>query len=630
MAGFDLRKALRIGLLFGIVAVSISAIGMVETFDERDVIAGYLTLGQLLLFAAPIIAGYYAVNSKPQPQAVATALMGIVAGFLTALPVVGLILLSVLVPDIRDMLVNVSSNLIEILTFGLGPTTGSVVLTIVMSVLGLAGAVFSLLPQKVERPILVGVMCTLGIGILSEVLLNVLRNFFDRDFIQIFFAPKGITPLMAVLTFVIAALLTAIWDKLRAFIDRLPRKIMRPLIVGIIAVVNVALLSELIQNGLSNSLSEATLDIFFTERGITPLTAVLVFIIGAGAMFLWDRNKTPRQYASKRERAAVGVNLVLLLPLILGIYLTEVADVVGIFILMGLGLNIVVGFAGLLDLGYVAFFAIGAYVMGLLTTEGDIAIANFTFWTALPFSVLTAVFFGVMLGVPVLRMRGDYLAIVTLGFGEIIRVLAVSDLLKPIIGGAQGITQLRKPQILDFTFVEPIHFYYIIVIAIVIAIFVSTRLRDARLGRRWMAMREDEDVAEAMGIHLVSTKLLAFGIGAAFSGFAGAIFAARLSSIFPHSFNLLISINVLSLIIVGGIGSLPGVVVGALVLIGLPEVLREFAEYRLLLYGALLIATMLLRPEGLWPSPIRKRELHATDEEAEHEGIQPEQVHDLI
>ena len=281
---------------------------------------------------------------------------------------------------------------------------------------------------------------------------------------------------------------------------------------------------------------------------------------------------------------------------------------------MGVGLNIVVGYAGLLDLGYVAFFAIGAYVMGILTSQGDLGIANMSFWLALPISVAAAVVAGVILGMPVLRMRGDYLAIVTLGFGEIIRVMAMSDLLKPYIGGAQGILQIAKPTIGRFTMVQPEHFYYLILAGVGLAIFVSWRLRDSRLGRQWMALREDEDVAEAMGIHLVSTKLLAFGIGAAFSGFAGAIFATRLSSIFPHSFNLLISINVLSLIIVGGIGSLPGVVVGALALVGLPELLREFAQYRLLLYGALLIVMMLVRPEGLWPSSITRREFHAEDE----------------
>ncbi|MEZ4644203.1 MAG: branched-chain amino acid ABC transporter permease [Chloroflexota bacterium] len=238
-----------------------------------------------------------------------------------------------------------------------------------------------------------------------------------------------------------------------------------------------------------------------------------------------------------------------------------------------------------------------------------------SFWLALPICVATSTIAGIILGTPVLRMRGDYLAIVTLGFGEIIRVLATSDLLKPVIGGAQGILQIPKPEIFGFTILQPQHFYYVILASVFLALFISSRLRDSRLGRQWMSLREDEDVAEAMGIHLVKTKLLAFGIGAAFSGLAGAIFAARLSSIFPHSFNLLISINVLSLIIVGGMGSLPGVVVGALVLVGLPELLREFAEYRLLLYGALLIAMMLRKPDGLWPSPVRRRELKAEEQE---------------
>ena len=222
---------------------------------------------------------------------------------------------------------------------------------------------------------------------------------------------------------------------------------------------------------------------------------------------------------------------------------------------------------------------------------------------------------GVILGIPVLRMRGDYLAIVTLGFGEIIRILALSDWLKPVHRRRAGHPADPQTQHLGLrTRRTPQSLYYLILLGCLLAAFVSWRLRDSRLGRQWMAMREDEDVAEAMGINLVKTKLLAFAIGAAFAGLSGAIFATKLSSIFPHSFNLLVSINVLCLIIVGGMGSLPGVVVGALVLVGLPELLREFAEYRLLIYGALLIVMMLVRPEGLWPSPIRKRELHAHEE----------------
>jgi branched-chain amino acid transport system permease protein len=176
------------------------------------------------------------------------------------------------------------------------------------------------------------------------------------------------------------------------------------------------------------------------------------------------------------------------------------------------------------------------------------------------------------------------------------------------------VLQIPKPNLAGMPLVQPEHLYFVVLAGVLLAWYVSWRLSEARLGRQWMAVREDEDVAEAMGINLVKTKLLAFSIGAAFSGLSGAIFASKLTSIFPHSFSLLVSINVLSLIIVGGMGSLPGVVVGALILVGLPELLREFAEFRLLMYGALLIVMMLARPEGFWPSPVRRRELHADEE----------------
>ncbi|RME80739.1 MAG: leucine/isoleucine/valine transporter permease subunit, partial [Caldilineae bacterium] len=221
------------------------------------------------------------------------------------------------------------------------------------------------------------------------------------------------------------------------------------------------------------------------------------------------------------------------------------------------------------------------------------------------------VLWGLILGFPVLRLRGDYLAIVTLGFGEIIRILATSDWLAPIEGGPQGVLHIPNPVLFGYTLNTPQTMYYLVLLGALLAAFVTIRLRESRLGRQWMAMREDEDVAEAMGINLVQTKLLAFAIGASFSALAGGIFAARLGNIFPHSFNLLWSINALSLIIVGGMGSIPGVVVGALILVGMPEILREFAEYRLLMYGILLIVMMLVKPEGFLPEATRQRELHA-------------------
>jgi branched-chain amino acid transport system permease protein len=314
------------------------------------------------------------------------------------------------------------------------------------------------------------------------------------------------------------------------------------------------------------------------------------------------------------------VFILLILPRVLGLFLSEVLTIVGLYVLLGLGLNIVVGYAGLLDLGYVAFFAIGSYTLAVLTSP-ELGFFSLSFWEALPLVIVMGVLSGVLLGTPVLKMRGDYLAIATLGFGEIIRILVLSDFLRPWLGGAQGIGKIPKAFIGGFEFAGPQQIYYLILAGCLLVIFISLRLRDSRLGRAWMAVREDEDVAQAMGINLVATKLLAFATGAGFSALSGAIFASKLSSVYPHSFNVMISINIVSVIIVGGMGSIPGVIVGAIALVGLPELLREFSEYRLFVYGAALVAMMLLRPEGLWPEAVHRREFHEEGEkEAESES----------
>jgi branched-chain amino acid transport system permease protein len=296
-----------------------------------------------------------------------------------------------------------------------------------------------------------------------------------------------------------------------------------------------------------------------------------------------------------------------------------VLTIVGLYVLLGLGLNIVVGYAGLLDLGYVAFFAIGSYTVAVLTSP-ELGFFSLTFWQALPFVIIFGVFAGVLLGTPVLKMRGDYLAIATLGFGEIIRILVLSDFLRPWLGGAQGIGKIPKVALGSFEFGGPQQIYYLILAGCILVIVISLKLKDSRLGRAWMAIREDEDVAQAMGINLVSTKLMAFATGAAFSALSGAIFATKLGSVYPHSFNVMISINIVCVIIVGGMGSIPGVIVGAAALVGLPELLREFAEYRLFVYGAALVAMMLLRPEGLWPEALHRREFHEEEEKEAKPG----------
>jgi branched-chain amino acid transport system permease protein len=279
-----------------------------------------------------------------------------------------------------------------------------------------------------------------------------------------------------------------------------------------------------------------------------------------------------------------------------------------------MGLNLEVGLAGLLDLGFVAFFAVGAYATALLTADSPHALLHLSYWEAMPAAVLLSIGVGVLFGIPVLGVRGDYLAVATMGLGEIVRVIVMSDFASPLLGGAQGILQIPRPSVGPFSLSSPVSLFYLTLIASAIAAFIAWRLENARLGRTWMALRDDEDVAQALGINLIQSKLLAYGLGAAFAGLAGSIFAVMLGSVYPSSFQLVISMNVLALIIVGGMGSLPGVAFGSMALIGLPELLREFGEYRYLLYGAALIVMMRLRPEGLWPSESRRRELHDSDE----------------
>ncbi|MEO1442947.1 MAG: branched-chain amino acid ABC transporter permease [Chloroflexota bacterium] len=364
--------------------------------------------------------------------------------------------------------------------------------------------------------------------------------------------------------------------------------------------------------------------------------AATLLIVSFALTMLWSYNantirtryaalpKTQKTTFRSSGFTLLGI-LLLILPWVLGTFLSEVMNNIGLYVLMGLGLNIAIGLAGLLDLGYVTNFAVGAYVMGVLTSTGPLGLEQRlgiapNFWLVLPISLLSAMLTGFLFALPVLKMRGDYLAIATLGFGEIIGKLALSDWFRPVIGGAQGVLQIPAPSIFGYELNDPQTVYYIVLAACALALFVSTRLNNSRTGRQWMSIREDEDVAAAMGIDTAQSKLLAFTLSAATGGLAGAIFAARLGTIFPNSFNVIVSINVLSLIIVGGMGSIPGVVIGAVVLIGLPELLREFSEYRFLLYGALLVYMMVSRPEGLVPSTLHRREMQ--------DGQRGEQIHD--
>lgn len=405
----------------------------------------------------------------------------------------------------------------------------------------------------------------------------------------------------------------------------LPPRIRRTLAAGGGAVFLLGLFQELLQLLLQEGTVRPLVRAFFFDQdGLIVRGAATAFAAAAvwsAVRQQWKPNIRGRflQLSPRNRRASLylvlllTVVVLLYLPIFLGEFVSQVLVYVGLFTLMGLGLNLEVGFAGLLDLGFVAFFAIGAYTVALLTTPEKYALVHLSFWAAVPIAVLVSLIGGIFFGLPILGIRGDYLAIATLGFGEIIRLLVLSDFLKPWLGGARGIVNLPKPVLLGFEFKQFGQLFWITLAASALIAFVAARLRDSRLGRSWMAIREDEDVAEAMGINTIKAKLLAYGLGGAFAGMGGAIFAVMIGSVFPQSFSLLVSINTLALIIVGGVGSLPGVIVGSLFLVGLPELLREFSEFRFLVYGAILILMMQVRPEGLWPAVTVARELHAEE-----------------
>jgi branched-chain amino acid transport system permease protein len=304
-------------------------------------------------------------------------------------------------------------------------------------------------------------------------------------------------------------------------------------------------------------------------------------------------------------------------------------------VFLSLGLNIVVGFAGLLDLGYIAFYAVGAYVYALLASPHFNI--HWPFWAILPIGAAVAALFGVLIGAPTLKLRGDYLAIVTLGFGEIVRIF-LNNLSHPvnITNGPQGIARIdpfrvggvdfsKSDSFLGLTFSGPIKYYYLLLLVLLAVIFINVRLQNSRIGRAWEAVREDEVAARAMGIDTRNIKLLAFAMGASFGGIAGGMFSAIQGFISPESFVLVESIMVVSMVVLGGMGNIWGVILGAVLLSFVPEILRFTVEpvqmrlfgrmliepevIRMLIFGFALVLVMALRPGGLWPSAVRKREL---------------------
>ena len=279
-------------------------------------------------------------------------------------------------------------------------------------------------------------------------------------------------------------------------------------------------------------------------------------------------------------------------------YVTGVLARICLYATLALGLNIVVGFAGLLDIGYVAFFGIGSYLYAFLASP-QFGI-HLPFLLALPLVIAGTAAFGVLIGAPTLRLGGDYLAIVTLGFGEITYLLLLNlDRPVNITNGPSGIIEIDPPLVLGHTIAGNTQFYYLFLAVLILVLLASRRLRDSRVGWAWQAIREDELAARAMGINTTASRLQAFAIGASFAGFAGVLLASWQRSVFPENFLFTESINVLAMVIIGGTGSLLGVILGAIVIVALPELFRDFAAYRLLVFGLMLMVLMVFRPQGL-------------------------------
>ncbi|HEX2194907.1 MAG TPA: leucine/isoleucine/valine transporter permease subunit [Candidatus Limnocylindria bacterium] len=561
-----LGRILLFGVIAGVACLHLGMVGMVGSFQERTVLDlsmvvedGGVGLGFLMPFLAILVIANRAAAPRLQEEVPTGPGRRLLSGTVAgAAGGVALASLALLADSnaAASVLVNARPPLANILWLGLEPVPGSLMLVAGGTLAGLVGSALVLLPGLAARAAIVAGLAVLLVALLEPFLSVILANV-GLEFVEDLVYARGALQLPA-------------------------------------AVVIAALAGGALYAGRSGGALRG--------RGQALATGSRANLVRWALL-------------------GVAFVLLLLLPQIVGRRLSDVVTQVGLFVLLGLGLNIVVGFAGLLDLGYVAFYAVGAYTVGVFTSPGSPAFApGLPFWVSLPFVILLSVTIGLMIGAPVLRLRGDYLAIVTLGFGEIARILVGSAWLQPYLGGAQGITRIPPAEPFERA---PESVYYPILAFCVVAALVAISLANSRVGRAWNAMREDESAAEASGVNTIVYKLLAFAIGAAIGCIAGAFFSAKIGTIFPNSFNILISINTLALIILGGMGNIAGVIVGALVLVGLPELLREFEAYRLLIYGAVLVAMMLLRPEGLLPSRQRAAELHEESEEEAGEGEQP-------
>jgi branched-chain amino acid transport system permease protein len=567
-----MNRAVKAGLTGGAVTIFLGLVGLIERFADLTLVGEQITFSRLILVVAPFMVGFVVSRRRVElgEQRAATtnealrwgAAAGAVGGALVGVAAVAVDAFGV--ERVRAIFIQVTQDLIDFVTLGLEPPIlGAIGLTAISAVAGVLGGAMHVVPARIRKPIVSAVAVVLALGFLQRVVPVAMAEIdLETDWL---YTSAGLTWFGAAVVGGIAAVVSI----LKAWKGDVIRDAIRGTTTG----------------------SQMGVDASVQASGTSVLRTVILAAFAAGLIAL---------------------------PLVVGSIVSERLGTVMVFILLGLGLNIVVGYAGLLDLGYVAFFAVGAYATGILTGgmlnsfEGITPPAihfDLNFYLALPIVVALAAFVGIMIGAPVLRLRGDYLALVTLGLGEMVTVLVASPWLTPLVGGPAGMRDISDAAIGGISFREPKNFYYLALAFVILALFVSRRLYRSRIGRAWTAMREDEQTADAMGISTTSYKLLAFAMGGAIGAIGGALFAVKIGSITPASFQVFVSIQVLGIVILGGLGSLPGVIVGALVLVGLPGILREFEEYSLLAYGAAVVIVMLLRPQGLIPNVRRTREL---------------------
>jgi branched-chain amino acid transport system permease protein len=571
-----LSSAVKLGVFGGLTAIFVSAIGMVQTFDERELI-GPLTLGRLLLVAIPCVFGYVAGKPPPALEGFAPPSLGarnVIAGTIAGV-VTGVLMAAFVVfidnVDIRDTFINVTPQLVSsdprILTYGLDLVPGIAVILAVNLFAGALGGAIHLLASRWRQAVLTAVGAVIAVALLGPMVQQILRgiqdvlNILTEPIDDFLYEPNGALSIPAAV------------------------------IIGVLAF---------------------GLKLLLTRDGRTPVTKRVAGLPNSPRRVIYIGG------------LAVMFFLLAMLPQIMGTFLSGVFNTAGIFLMMALGLNIVVGFAGLLDLGYVAFFAVGAYTTALVTAPNSSLGWGWVFWAAVPVVLLTSALAGIMVGTPVLRMRGDYLAIVTLGFGEIFRI-TVNNLDgnsgPQITRGPNGIPGIPELELFGFNFGEShtvlgvelgrfANYYLLMLVIMAFVVLIFARVNDSRVGRAWVAIREDEIAASAMGINTFNLKLVAFALGACLAGLAGTVQAHVTTTVTPDQYVFLQSAFLLAAVVLGGMGTIVGPLLGSTMLLLIPEKLRFFSEARLFLFGLALVLIMRFRPEGLVPSRRRQLEFH--------------------